>query len=1090
MAAFTFNIPRQSLVSAMIAFQRVTGISVLADGSVPQKAVSPGVSGAHSADSALQQMLAGTGLSYTISGGTARIFDPSANNAGASVEGAIALDTIDVSGGGTAVGDVPYQTPGSVNAISAEQMARFPGKTAGDIFKGTPGVISGMNPNGAAVDVNIRGLQGMNRVAVTIDGAQQSTSTYRGYAGVDNRSYVDPDLISGVTITKGPDGGAAGAIGGTVAMETLKVDDILKAGDSYGVRIKGSLSSNSIEPQIGSSVLRTDDGLFGAKSGSIAFASSGENVDVVAAYVRRKSGNYFAGTHGDRTYTDARFKREENLSATGYGEEVFNTSEDVTSLLLKSTMRIAEDQKLQLGYMRYENNFGEVTPTIVGAINDSIGRQIPLSGIAVDALTARYGWKPADNDLIDFKGNAWMTNTDEDSFYALYSDAYAIYTQTKDYGLELSNTSRFDVASMPFALSYGGSIQRQDGSEREKAEEGTNLIIPVDGTRQIASAFINGELKPVSWLAIDGGVEYLTYSTHNRTTPVWTYARDGYAPYADYNGDGFSPHVGVTITPLDGWQIFAKYTAGIRPPSLRESTYTSSALVFNPDLKHETAKNWEFGTNILNQDLVLPGDKARLKLAYFDNTTEDYIGRQASSSFVLSLFNYDKVEMKGLELSGGYDAGTFFSDVALNYYTDIDLCPRPGNCVDYALQSDYIANHIPPRFMASATVGGRFLDEKLTLGTRVTYVGDRAGSVVSDAYSNTLGMMTKVWNPYMLVDAFAQYKLNDSVTFDVSAENLLDRYYVDALANTDLPAPGRTIRVGLTAKTGGNEPIPDLWPNFALDGEAADANSTAVRWTGVYAGAHMGHGFGSIEGVTATANGSTQGTPERESADQGLSDLLYGGQIGFNYQTASNWVFGVEGDFAWTRMRDHNELIATESATLADRDQLEARVDYGFDWLATLRGRIGYAFNKLFVYGTGGLAFLKETDSRAQYAATNVTNSQTAYEFTESDSAVHIGGTVGGGAEYAIDGHWSLKADYLYAGFGAENFLFPDARAGALFGGTNTITCRPTSPPPCPGGTSTTIRETYEDTSGIVTGRKASNDVDLHTLRLGINYRF
>ncbi len=44
------------------------------------------------------------------------------------------------------------------------------GESTADIFKGTPGVLSGSNRNGASINPNIRGLQGMNRVATSIDG--------------------------------------------------------------------------------------------------------------------------------------------------------------------------------------------------------------------------------------------------------------------------------------------------------------------------------------------------------------------------------------------------------------------------------------------------------------------------------------------------------------------------------------------------------------------------------------------------------------------------------------------------------------------------------------------------------------------------------------------------------------------------------------------------------------------------------------------------------------------------------------------------------------------------------------------------------
>lgn len=75
--------------------------------------------------------------------------------------------------------------------------------------------------------------------------------------------------------------------------------------------------------------------------------------------------------------------------------------------------------------------------------------------------------------------------------------------------------------------------------------------------------------------------------------------------------------------------------------------------------------------------------------------------------------------------------------------------------------------------------------------------------------------------------------------------------------------------------------------------------------------------------------------------------------------------------------------------------------------------------------------------------------------------------TIGGGSEYAIDDNWSLKAEYLFVRFGKETFVLDGARAGV------TKTSRSTT-----------------GTSDMVTGRKASNDLDLHTIKLGVNYRF
>jgi hemoglobin/transferrin/lactoferrin receptor protein len=205
-ATRNYSIPAGPLAQALNRFADASQLQLIYSGETTRGLRTDGLSGTYTPQQALDQLLSGSGLTYRFSGRSiVTIQNPGVPVAvGGAPAGAIQLDTVDVSGGRGRPEDRPFQTPGSVNYISEQDIQRFRGNTAGDMFQGTPGVISGMNRNGAAIDVNIRGLQGMNRVATTIDGSEQSTSSYRGYSGVDNRTYVDPDLISGVTITKGP----------------------------------------------------------------------------------------------------------------------------------------------------------------------------------------------------------------------------------------------------------------------------------------------------------------------------------------------------------------------------------------------------------------------------------------------------------------------------------------------------------------------------------------------------------------------------------------------------------------------------------------------------------------------------------------------------------------------------------------------------------------------------------------------------------------------------------------------------------------------------------------------------------------------
>ncbi|WP_152671070.1 TonB-dependent receptor, partial [Haemophilus parainfluenzae] len=55
------------------------------------------------------------------------------------------------------------------------------------------------------------------------------------------------------------------------------------------------------------------------------------------------------------------------------------------------------------------------------------------------------------------------------------------------------------------------------------------------------------------------------------------------------------------------------------------------------------------------------------------------------------------------------------------------------------------------------------------------------------------------WQPVFLVDAYMNYKVNENLALSLSATNLTDRYYLDPMTRSSMPAPGRTIKFGVTA---------------------------------------------------------------------------------------------------------------------------------------------------------------------------------------------------------------------------------------------------------------------------------------------------
>jgi outer membrane immunogenic protein len=171
----------------------------------------------------------------------------------------------------------------------------------------------------------------------------------------------------------------------------------------------------------------------------------------------------------------------------------------------------------------------------------------------------------------------------------------------------------------------------------------------------------------------------------------------------------------------------------------------------------------------------------------------------------------------------------------------------------------------------------------------------------------------------------------------------------------------------------------------------APAVAPLPTWTGLYIGAMGGYGaedagFGSMKGGFG------------------------GGTLGYNWQTGQ-LVFGVEADAAWSNINASVVAPGLFSASAKIQD------------LGTVRGRFGYAFDQVLVYGTGG------------YAWADTKLSATALGVSVSDSQVLNGWTAGAGIEAMFAPHWSIKAEYLYRRFSGHTF-FTSVVPGGVTSGT------------------------------------------------------
>ncbi|MAY64069.1 MAG: hypothetical protein CML29_17840 [Rhizobiales bacterium] len=867
-AEHVYAIRAQPLSAALLEFSNASGIDIFFNQSMVGNRASGGLSGRHSVEEGLNRLLSGSGLSYAFNGnGAVTISDRlTGSQTFVADDGSLMLDTIDISAGGISSVYSPYETAAATAHISGETIERFRGSSPADMFRGTPGVMSGEARNGAgSIDPNVRGMQGMGRVTVKVDDAENQIAVYQGYQGISNRTFVDPDFIAGVDITKGSDA-SSGGIAGTVAIRTLDARDIVEDGKTFGLRLKGGFGTNTSSPQAGNragylisnpiGVASDPTSGYGSATGSgtgmdrpsfltptqgsgnIVGAVSLDNVDFLAGYAYRERGNYHAGKHGphaDPVGTGPRpfcyasgvcpdlfiyrdYVENQGLANYRPGEEVLNTELQTESYLAKGTLRFGNGQSVKLGYTGYRSEAGDLLASALGTEYGQPVQQAQTTGVKLDTGTFQYRWQPDDSDLFDLKSNIWISKLEQRNPIRLRNwsnpppasyglpDDFRVGSDTTMWGGDISNTSKFDTSYGALNVNYGLSYKSEDTTPSAYTHEleGAGLR---DGERQEAAIYGKASWEPLDWLTVNAGLRYQHYWSEDRSeSPDQSpYDPDTYGQTLD--AGGLSPSAGITLTPFEGTQFYVNYSNAMRSPSIMESL-TGFSTIFNAALKPERSSNWEVGANLFGDDVLFADDRAMLKFGYFNWTVDDYISREFKSIQMadltvqtMSVYNIDQAKFSGLELSTRYEIDDFTAELAANYYIDVEYCRTADTCGSSTLYGDYATNQVPPEYSVDLTLSQRFLDDALTAGGRVSYVGPRGaghGEVTATGASQFISLVK--WEPYTLVDVFAEYKINEHFTASARIENLFDQFYVDPLSLVTQPGPGRTFFASLTAK--------------------------------------------------------------------------------------------------------------------------------------------------------------------------------------------------------------------------------------------------------------------------------------------------
>jgi outer membrane immunogenic protein len=203
-------------------------------------------------------------------------------------------------------------------------------------------------------------------------------------------------------------------------------------------------------------------------------------------------------------------------------------------------------------------------------------------------------------------------------------------------------------------------------------------------------------------------------------------------------------------------------------------------------------------------------------------------------------------------------------------------------------------------------------------------------------------------------------------------------------------------------------------------------------WSGFYLGLNGGYGWGSDPVAFAPASpGAVSGFSTVVPA--GVSGQPAGGvfgvQLGYNWQWAAQTILGIETDF------DYADIDGAGSVTLLSGvTPFTSSASQGLTWLGTFRGRVGFVFDRLLFYGTGGLAYGRTSLATSFVGLAGGACGPAGICAAAASTGWQTGWVAGAGVEWAVSPALSVKAEYLHYDLGTRTLTqFDPALPAILF---------------------------------------------------------
>lgn len=481
----------------------------------------------------------------------------------------------------------------SSESIGADDMSLKQADHMSDLLRDVPGVDVG-GTHSVNQRINIRGL-GETDLDIRLDGASQHANMFHHIGNLT----LNPDILKSAEIQVGNNSVVQGGLGGSVYFETKDAKELLRGGESVGVRVYGGYASNA------------------SHKGSITgYAQLSDKIDGML-YIHGVDNDNFEDGNGTETY--------------GVDGEIYN-------ILGKFGFEPSDQHRFELSYDLYRDEGEYSARPDRGQDANTTGRDADLLlPTEYDRDTVRLGYEFTsanhNADVTLYSSTTEITRDETPTSWGFLNRDSINTAKNQNVGLSAKVQSDIELGSIGNTVTYGFDYMDKNSSS---TYDGVQYM---DEDAISTAIFLEDRIQLIERFALTLGIRYDDYQRKAETS--------------DTNYDEVTWAIAGEFDVTDSFQVFASTRTLFKAPELLETFIQfQQNTVLAEDLRPETGRNSQVGFKFNHW----AGEHYfGSNLTVFKTQIDDYIiegyDRSISGYYIQNGFD---IELEGFELSGVY----------------------------------------------------------------------------------------------------------------------------------------------------------------------------------------------------------------------------------------------------------------------------------------------------------------------------------------------------------------------------------------------------------------------------------------------------